>query len=57
MKYKTSMKKEKILETIIDQFEEVKSKLEGEHTIRDFGEYIALSDLLRKIEIYEVEEK
>ena len=58
MKYRSSMKKDDILKLIIDKFYNVNEKLKNDNrTERDWGEYIALTDLLKKIEIYEVESK
>ena len=49
MKYRSSMKKDDILKLIIDKFYNVNEKLKNDNrTERDWGEYIALTDLLKK---------
>lgn len=58
MKYKSAMKKEEILEVIVNKFNRVNEKLKSDdRTERDYGEYIAIIDLLKEIEIYEVNER
>lgn len=55
-KYTTPTKKEKILETIIQQFNEAKDECEKFPSDRYYvGRYVALSDLLKVIKIYEKE--
>lgn len=58
MKYISPKKKQEIIKAIMDVFNDVQKTLEDEtqRNDRNYGRYIAMMDLLQKVEIYEKEE-
>ncbi len=57
VKYTCKMKKEDILATIVEEFKRALADSRKTNTPRNEGRYIAMADLLRKIEIFENEEE
>lgn len=57
VKYTCKMKKEDILATIVEEFKRALDDSRKTNTPRNEGRYIAMADLLRKIEIFENEEE
>jgi hypothetical protein len=55
-KYTCKQTKEEIINIIVSEFEKVNADLDSMYTDRNLGRYVAMFDLLQKVEIYESEE-